>query len=504
MNAPHQTRFDRTRLRLGIILILGALLAALFVPTGARGQSATIIHKADNSLSLDSNGTLSGNNSYIELPTTINNADELIFNGTVESFNAFVSVGAGVSLGSIVVQNPQGAVFITANPNNALAALTLGNSTVGAFPTGGGIDMTNTTVSLTITAPVVLANSLQFTTSSLGSINISGNISGSAGITIAKPASGSPGTVLLSGTNTFTGGIILNAGTLFLNGASSAGTGTLVLNLGVLDNNSGGGEVLNNAVQIGTGGNINSGNFTFDTSPAANSMVFNAGVTLAFNGVVTTTSSNSSYGGSGNLTFNGSTGPGTLTLAGGNVNALVLVGNNSFGTANSNGTSLIITSGQVRIGSNGSITGLPNAPGYVGAPGYVTGNISDAGTLQFNEPANFTITNAQGGTTATGVGITGLSGVAGVISGGGGLAQISNNGNAILTLGAAETYTGTTTINNGATVQFGYFGASAGTPSAFGSVGFPETSTTPAPSSLPNRAISPTSGPFPPPAPPAR
>ncbi len=444
MNATHQTRCDRTKVRPGIIFLFGALLAGLLVPLGARAQ-LTIVDKADNSLSLDQALT---DIQDIALNTTAGSGDELIFNGTLESFNQTISVGGGVWVGTLAVQNPQGAIFITGNATNAAAALTLGNLSVTG---GGGIDMSNTSVNLSISAPVTLANSLTFTTSVNGTITVSGPINDNVlgvsqgyGITIGQ--STTAGDVFLSGNNTFTGNLTLNAGTLYLSGNNSAGNGALVINSGVLENNSGNAIVLNIPVVIGTAGNATSGNFTFDTqgnssiANASNSMVFNDGVTLAVNTTVTTSTNSGSYGGSGNLTFSNVTGPGNLTLKGAGPNQLVLVGTNNFGGGvNSVTPVLTISSGSVRLGSNGSVTGIPAEMGTI------AGNINSAGALLiFNEPSNYTVTNN--------------------ITGTGGVQQLSTNNT--LTFGITETYSGTTTATG--PIQLGYFGPNFSGNSAFG------------------------------------
>src|SRR5262249_40360090 len=80
---------------------------------------------------------------------------------------------------------------------------------------------------------------------------------GSGTVALVKEGSGA---LTLSGTNTFSGGVTLNDGTLNINNASALGTGAFTINGGAIDNTSGG-------ITLSTNNNMiwNSG-FTFTGS----------------------------------------------------------------------------------------------------------------------------------------------------------------------------------------------------------------------------------------------
>ena len=131
---------------------------------------------------------------------------------------------------------------LTINPGSFNGTLTLGGS--GITVQSGG------PASTTINANVALGASQTWTAPSGSTLAVNGNISGSGfGITSAGG-----GTLVLSGYNTFTGGLSIgSSGTLDINnGGSSAtaapsalGTGTLTLATGAtLDNTSGSSQLL--------------------------------------------------------------------------------------------------------------------------------------------------------------------------------------------------------------------------------------------------------------------
>ncbi len=432
MNDSPITLFTRNRFRYGITFF-GVLFATLLVPLGARAQLTTL-NKADDSTPLDQASSWFQN----ATPTAGNVA---VWNGTVESFNQNVTVGNGLFLGAIQILSPQGAIFINANLSNPTAALNLGNASA---VNGGGIDMSNASVNFSISAPIVLASAQQWTTGPSGSLSVSGNISDNSNgfaITIASSAAGA-GTVTLNGTNTFTGGVILNGGTLNVNNSQALGSGgTFVINAGTVNNNNAGVETFSNGLQIGTLGNATSGNFTFDSGGSPGSMVFNSGVVLDANATITTTGANTTFAGSGNLTFNGVTGPGNITYKGVNFgnppsasNRLIFLGTNNFGGgANSTTPVLNITSGVVRLGNDGSIIGAPTGVGTI------AGNINDGGTLELAQPSNYTLTNK--------------------ITGSGAVTLVSAT---TLTMPTIQSYTGNTNVTPNSTVQFGNFTSTGG------------------------------------------
>jgi len=96
----------------------------------------------------------------------------------------------------------------------------------------------------TISAPAILNSDLNVSNLSASTLTLTGTISGTNGITILGP-----GTVALSGTNTFNGGLAAAGGTLMINNQYSAG---------------------NNSIQLTGGGTLNENTISF-TNPIVNS-----------------------------------------------------------------------------------------------------------------------------------------------------------------------------------------------------------------------------------------
>ncbi len=153
-----------------------------------------------------------------------------IWNSTVTGSNT-TTIGTGLALLGIQVTNPGGDVTI--NPGTS-GALTLGS---------GGIDLSTSARLLNIAAPIVLSGDQTWTTGTSGvanstQITASGVISGAGELRIAGTAGRG---VALTGSNTFTGGLVLDVTGRVLTGAISAtatssalGVGPLTINGGVI------------------------------------------------------------------------------------------------------------------------------------------------------------------------------------------------------------------------------------------------------------------------------
>ncbi len=248
--------------------------------------------------------------------------------------------------------------------------------------------------------------------------------------TIAAPIGGTvglekadPGTLILTGTNTYTGGTTISGGTLQIGNGGTTGTvgggnilnnGTLVVDRSNAVTYAGVVSGTGNVVQLGTGTVTVTGANTYTggtTISAGTLQIGSGGTTGSIVGNVTD---------NGTLAFNRSnaytfagivSGTGALTQAG--TGTTILTGANTY-----TGTTTI-SAGTLQIGAGG-------AAGALG-----TGPVVDNGALVFNK------------STATLVGVA--------ISGTGSLVQ---SGTGVTTLAANNTYTGGTTINSG-TLQVG-------------------------------------------------
>jgi autotransporter-associated beta strand protein len=291
---------------------------------------------------------------------------------------------------------------------------------------------------------------------------ISSTLNGSNGLTKT-----SAGTLILSGSNTYTGGTTISAGTLQL------GDGTL--NIGSVAGNITDNSVLafyNPSNQTFSNAVSGSGSVTMNGASTAiltlsGSIAYSVGTTISSATVAWDNSSAIGYGGSygGAVTINGgaldlnsynvtigelSGSTGGVVTNSGSSDTLTVEANGSsstFAGVIENGISLdktgsgtlILTGTNTYTGST-TITAGTLQLGSSSSIGSVAGNITDNSGLAFGNPSNQTYS--------------------GVVSGSGSLTM---NGSAILTLSGSNSYYGGTTISSGtvdlgSTTALGYSG----------------------------------------------
>ena len=304
---------------------------------------------------------------------------------------------------------------------------------------------------------IVFSNSSTLRWESSASQILSGDISGAGGLNLNNAAS----TLVLSGSNSYSGTTTLNAGTIRLGNNNSLGTGSLLFNGGgaIMSTDSSSRTITNSFASAGSSnftitfgnsttqtGNLSfSGNLNLNGSSLGTTKTFNVLNTTTFNGVISNSNSALTKNGSGTLVLSGNNTYGTLgsTVTTLN-NGTLQIGSNSEGSV-ANITSsaigkggLTLNGGKISSDSSTSRT-LLNAVIFGGNVNL--GDTINNGNLTFSAAANL------GGATRV---LTVDSGVTfgGVVSNG----SITKAGSGVLTLSGANTYSGGTQLNAGTVV----------------------------------------------------
>ena len=303
---------------------------------------------------------------------------------------------------------------------------------------------------------ILAGNSVSITTgvtdnnSSATGTAISLVMTGAGSITKAGTAS-----TTLSGTNTFTGGVTLNAGILNINNSSALGItpGTFTINGGTIDNTTASPITFGSNYPIAWNGDFVFGgtknlscNSCAITMNASHTITTNGSGTLTLGGVISGGAVNLTKAGTGVLTiFGASTYTGTTTILGGN---MMVSGNVTAGIAGPFGSStsdIVIgdTSGDVNIQFTGAYTVTRNItvqPGSGVITIYNNGAVASvvSGNITLNR--NISLKSNTAGSTLT---------FSGVISGGFNVSTPSAGNVGTVVLSGNNTYTGTTVISGG-------------------------------------------------------
>ena len=406
----------------GVLSFNGGTLEALGAGGGITSAKAVTLNAgggtflADTSTSSTLSGTISGIGALSK-----SGSGTLVLTG-VNTYSGGTSFNGGI-------------VAVNSDGNLGTGTLSFNGGILGALAAGGGITSSK--------AVTLDAGGGTFLADTGTSSTLSGTISGTGSLT-----KNGPGTLTLSGNNTYGGATNVAAGTLRAGSstalsASSAFTVNSVLDLNGFSNSigslSGTGTVTNNGAapavltvgndntnttfggilkdgtsllgltKIGTGTLTLTGANTYSngtTISAGTLQVGNAGMTGSIIGNVTDNGA-LAFNRSDTVTFgNVISGTGALVQAGGGT--LILTGNNTY----SGGTT--INTGTLQIGNGGTI-------------GDIIGNVTDNGTLAFD----------RSGAKKT---------FGGVISGSGSLIKLGSD---ILELTADNTYSGGITIEDG-------------------------------------------------------
>lgn len=343
-------------------------------------------------------------------PVTINQSSVLNLNGYSNSIHSLTMTGGSVTTGA--------------------GTLTLANTGSGAITTNAS------STASTISGKLALgAYSHTFTVadgSAANDLDISAAISGSGANNLVKEGAG---TLQLSGNNTFTGSLAINAGTLRVGSDSNFGNATndLILNGGSLNTTSSFTLGNSRTITLGTnGGTINTDTGTTLTLGLTNQLLGSGSLTKTDTGTLAINSSNTGYTGPTNL--DGGTvrlgdyqslGTGTITISNGakldlafdndaaSYTAIDVTINNGtiLRTSTANATTGLIDSAHtLTVTGNATLIdqGNDGSTGYLGIGGAV--NVQSGATLtatatNSNNEVRFgfdkPITIAAGGTLAT-------------------------------------------------------------------------------------------------------
>ena len=344
-----------------------------------------------------------------------------------------ITLDGAVTLGSLTIGDPtaSGASSYTINAGTYTSGSSTLPGTLTFDVSSGAASLSQTTTSATnwITANVVLADPLTITNAATtAALTLSGTISGSGGITKTGT-----GPLVLTGANTFTGGVNLSAGSLRVGNNAALGTGTATIgNATVLMPNSTASRTLANALSL-------SGSFTLGDATNSGALNLTGAATLTGNTQIT----NASY-----VSMSEAIGDGgnarSLTKAG--AGTLVLGGANSYtgGTTISAGT-LEITANE-RLANAGNVT---LASGTFDLGGFTETINAFSATAAANVTAG--TLNATGGYSFTNLTSTTVTVNAAL---GGGSAALTKSGAGTVVLMGSGTYTGGATISGGV-VQVG-------------------------------------------------
>jgi outer membrane autotransporter protein len=371
-------------------------------------------------------GDLSGNAGTVTLGAntlTLGTANSTSFAGVVSGTGGVTKQGLGTL--TLTGQNTFGGTLTINGGTVAVAGFgTMSSASVNLATTGTTFDVSaaNAPIIQDLSGVAGTTVSLGASTLSFGTANsttFGGVITGTGGL--FKEGAG---TETLTGANTFTGGIFINNGTLALGTGGSIVSATSVFLNGAsagFDITNAGNQTVENLSAIGGGRVVLGGNTLTldDTSGGTNSF---AGVISGTGGIVVE--------GTGTLSMNAPTTYTGSTVVNGGTLALGLSGS----IASSSGVDLAVagTTFDISAGSGATIQGLSGVAGSAVDLGAQTLTVGGAASTNF----------------------------AGTISGFTPLNGITKQGSGTLTLSGVETYIGPTTINAG-TLALGVGGSLA-------------------------------------------
>lgn len=349
---------------------------------------------------------LSGNNSYV--------------GGTLLSAGVMaLGSNTAVGTGTLTLQ--------TATIQADTAARTLSNAVVlsGNTTFGGSLN-------LTFSGPATLNANRTITTTNTGLTTFSGNIGESGGS--FKLSKAGAGTLRLSGNNTFSGGFLLNAGTLAIGNNNGLGSGTFTMQTATIQSDGAARTFGNTLVLNGTTTIAGSLDLTF-TGPAT--LTLNRTLTVNSTGLTTFSGNIGESGGSYKLS---KTGNGSLKLSGNNTfsGGLTVAAGTFFVGSNTAAGSGLLTLVSCTVRADGGARSLNNAVSFNGTTIF-------GGSLDLTFMGTGTLT----GNRTVQVDNTALTTFSGAIGQSGGSFKLTQTGSGTLLLSDNNTFNGGYQLNSG-------------------------------------------------------
>jgi len=400
------------------------------------------------------------------------------------------AAGTIISSGGVLDLNGQtiGAEALTLNGSGIANGGALVNGSASAATYAGLLTLGSSSQINALSGNITLSNTGSITGSGFG-LTVDGafntTIAGILATGTGSVTKDGAGVLTMTGSNTYTGGVTLNAGTLNINTNGSATVGALgnqgafTINGGTIDNTSGAARSVANVNALVFGGD-----FAFSTGAgtALNNLTLPGAATLTGNRVITSNGagtltfsgaigdSGSGYSltknGSGGLTLSGAntyTGGTTLNAGTLNINTIGVAATSgplgNGGTFTINGGTIDNTSGAARIVAN------VNALVFGGDFAFSTGSGTTSNNLTL--PGAATLSGNRT-ITANGAGVLTFSGV---INDTPGVASIAKEGAGALSLGGLNTFRGGFNLNAGTLVLLNSTPTSSGATVTAGAVG---------------------------------
>ncbi len=339
------------------------------------------------------------------------------FGPSILTTNSTITLDGNQTVGQLTFANNTNAGGVYTIAQGSGGTLTFNNN-------GNGAAITNYFGNNVISAPMSFADNVYAIVANGTTLTLSGGISDTGAHNLTVNPTGTAGTLILTGANTFAGGVTISAGTLNFNSDNALGVAASPVNLigGTLQFAAGGGITLNSArnIVLGSGAiDTNSGNDTISgvisgTDPVNSNLIKNGAGVLALTNINT-------YAGSTIVNAGGLVVGSTASLGSG-----PLLVNNTNPAPSSTDVYLYNTAGQTVGSLSGNLSGAAsgNTAGiFLGAGVTLTVNQTTAGTFQ------------------------------GTIFGSGSL-LLGSSSTSTLTLSGSSSYGGSTTINGG-TLQLG-------------------------------------------------